>query len=162
MAIRLIAAMDVNRAIGADNRLPWKLPEDMARFVRLTTGHTVLMGRKTFESIGKPLKNRLNLVLTRNPEYAPEGTVIVRSVEEAVHHYTDGELFVIGGADIYRQFLPYADYMHLTHIDHEFAGDAFFPEFDLSEWEIIEDREGVRDERNPYRYRFVTYRRKKS
>lgn len=162
MGIHLIFAMDRNRTIGIDNRLPWRLPADMAHFVHTTTGHAVLMGRKTYESIGKPLKDRLNVILTRDPNYTAEGCEIVHSVEEAMERFRGQVLFVIGGAEVYKLFLPYADHIHMTRIDFAFDGDAFFPEYDEKDWILVEERQGLKDERNPYDYQFLTYRRQRA
>ncbi|WP_028561135.1 dihydrofolate reductase [Paenibacillus pinihumi] len=161
MAIILISAMAKNRTIGIDNKLPWRLPEDMAFFRRTTTGNTVLMGRKTFESFGsRPLKNRLNVVMTRSTDYAPEGCGIVQSVEEALQTYSDSDLYVIGGEEIYRQLLPHADRILLTEIDADFEGDSFFPEFAKDEWELTDSVKGIENEDNPYSYYFQTYQRR--
>ncbi|CAH0121411.1 MULTISPECIES: dihydrofolate reductase [unclassified Paenibacillus] len=160
MSISLIWAMDRNRTIGVDNKLPWRLPADMAYFKRQTSGKTVLMGRKTFESIGKPLPNRTNVVLTRSRDFRHEGCTIVRSLEEALALAEREPLMVIGGAEIYRLLLPYADRLLVTEIDHSFAGgDAFFPEWDEDEWRIVESVPGTIDEKNIYPHTFVTYER---
>ncbi|AJY77049.1 dihydrofolate reductase [Paenibacillus beijingensis] len=160
MSITLIAAMDRNRAIGTNNGLPWRLPADMKYFIRQTTGKTVLMGRKTFQSFGeKPLKDRRNVILTRSADYRPEGAETVSSIEEALGRYAgDGELMVIGGEDIYRQLLPYADRVLLTEIDEAFGGtDAYFPELDEREWKLDASVPGQRDEKNKYDFNFQTY-----
>ncbi|GGF90038.1 dihydrofolate reductase [Paenibacillus abyssi] len=162
MSITMIAAMAKNRTIGTDNELPWRLPEDMAYFRRVTTGTTVIMGRKTLESFGKPLKNRRNVVLTRNPDYRPEGCEIVHSIDQALGQFASADVMVIGGEEIYRQFLPYADKILLTEIDAEFEGDAQFPEFSAEEWQLAESVKGIRDEKNPYDYYFQTYVKKRS
>lgn len=160
MAVILIAAMGKNRVIGHHNKLPWRLPEDMAFFRRTTTGNPVLMGRKTFESFGaRPLKNRVNIVLTRSTDYAPEGAEIAHSVEEALSRHRSGDVYVIGGEEIYRQLLPVADRIVLTEIESEFEGDAFFPEFSGAEWKLVDSVKGVENEENPYSYSFCTYER---
>lgn len=161
MAITLIWAMDKQRGIGIENRIPWKLPADMSFFIKYTTGKTVIMGRKTFQSFPKPLPNRRNVVLTRDPALQLEGAEVVHSIDEAIQRYSDEEeLVIIGGSEIYSQFLPYADKLLVTEIDETFAGtDAFFPAYDESEWVVAESREGVQDEKNPYVYRFYTYKR---
>jgi len=140
MSITLIAAMASNRAIGQDNKLLWRLPSEMAHFRRSTTGKTVLMGRKTFESLGRPLPNRLNVILTRDRDFSSEGCEIVHSVDEALQQYSndEAELMVIGGAEIYRQFLPYAEKLLLTEVDARIDGDAFFPEVPEAEWSIAD------------------------
>jgi dihydrofolate reductase len=157
--IPVILAMGRNRAIGCHNQLPWRLPADLAYFKRTTIGHPVLMGRKTFESIGKPLPGRRNLVATRDSAFRPEGVETVGSPREAAEQFRDEELFVIGGAEIFRLFYPYAGRLHLTVIDADFAADAFFSEWDESDWKLLSRTPGVTDERNPYTYEFRVYER---
>lgn len=162
--ISMIYAMDERGGIGIDNKIPWRLPEDMAFFRRTTTGHTVLMGRKTFESVGgKPLPKRRNVVLTRNRGFQAEGCEVVHTVEDALARYgdsgTDEELFIIGGAEVYALFMPYADRLCVTEISHQFEADAFMPKVDLSQWREASRVTGVKDEKNPYDYEFVTYER---
>lgn len=162
MPIAMIAAMASNRTIGTDNKLPWKLPADMAYFVAMTTGKTVIMGRKTFESFGsRPLKNRHNVILTHDRNYTAPGCEIVHSVQEVLqrHSQADEQLMVIGGEQVYREFLPLADIIYLTEIRIEASGDASFPELDSQEWELAESVPGVRNEANDYDYCFQTYRR---
>lgn len=138
MTLVLIAALARNRVIGGENRLLWHLPEDLKRFRALTSGHPVVMGRKTFESIGRPLPNRSNLVITRQPGWAAPGVRAFGSLEAALQAARGlpgaEKLFVIGGAEVYAQALPWADRLELTWIDREFEGDAFFPEFNSTEW----------------------------
>ncbi|MFC4809538.1 type 3 dihydrofolate reductase [Paenibacillus sp. GCM10023250] len=163
MTITMIAAMAHDRVIGANNALPWHLPAEMSHFRRSTTGKTVVMGRKTFESFGGPLKNRRNVVLTRSVTYRPEGAETVHSVEEALARYAgEDELMVIGGAEIYAQFLPHADMMLLTEVDSAVEGDTRFPEFDASEWQAASREFHAKDERNAYDFTIVTYVRTKS
>lgn len=126
--ITLIAACSNNRVIGKDNQLIWHVPGDLKRFKELTTGHNILMGRKTFESIGKPLPNRRNIIITRDRNYHQESCFVYNSLEEALEIYRTTDLFVIGGAEIYKQTLGYADAIELTLIDKDFEGDAYFPE----------------------------------
>jgi len=160
MTITLIAAMARNRVIGRDNGLPWRLPDDMKFFMRSTLGRTVLMGRRTFESLpGGPLKNRLNVVLTRRTDYRPDGCEIVHSVEEALARYGGGELMVAGGAEVYGLFLPHADRMLLTEVDAVVEGDAYFPEWDPAEWTLVDSQEHPADEKHAYSFRFNTYAR---
>jgi dihydrofolate reductase len=159
MSVTLIAAAASNRVIGANNRLPWRLPADMAYFVEHTKGKPVLMGRKTFESLRKPLKDRLNLVLSRTWAQAPEGCVLVRSPEEAMRLCAGRELMVIGGEEVYRLLLPLADRVLLTEIDRSFEGDAFFPELDPADWKLVSRTPGVRDEKNDLPYAFCVYER---
>ncbi|GAA3412679.1 dihydrofolate reductase [Paenibacillus hodogayensis] len=158
--VSMIVAMDRNRLIGADNRLPWRLPADMAFFKQTTMGHPVLMGRKTYESIGKPLPGRLNIVLTRDPNFSAEGCEIARTVDEALRIAGDRELFVIGGAQVYELFAPIAMKLYVTQVEGDFAGDTHFQEIDENEWELAESRPGVVDERNVHAHDFLTYLRK--
>ncbi|PZE20716.1 dihydrofolate reductase [Paenibacillus xerothermodurans] len=163
MIISMIVAMDEQRGIGINNKLPWRLPEDTAFFKRTTIGHTVLMGRKTFESIGKPLPKRTNVVLTRDRSYRAEGCEMVYSVDEALERYRNGvpddELFVIGGAEVYKLFMPHAAKLYVTEIAHRFGADTFFPEIDSSLWKVTNRQQGVKNESNPYDYEFVIYER---
>lgn len=158
--LSLIWAMDRNRLIGNANALPWKLPADMQWFRKQTMGKPILMGRKTFESIGKPLPGRDNIVLTRQTGLSIEGCYVVTSLEEAMASVADAdEIMVIGGAEIYRLLLPWADRLYCTLIDAEFEGDAWFPEFDLNAWklQLVEAHEP--DDNSDYPYRFVIYER---
>ena len=158
--ISLILAMDRNRVIGKNNRMPWRLPADLAYFKNITLGSTVVMGRKTFESIGKPLKGRKNIILTRDKEYIQEGCQIVNSIEEALEEIKKKEeTFIIGGAEIYSMFLPFAKKLYITYIDHEFQGDTYFPEIDDEEWKVISRTPGEKNEENPYSYYFEVYER---
>ncbi|MDF2924855.1 MAG: dihydrofolate reductase [Paenibacillaceae bacterium] len=150
-----LVAMDSRRGIGYRGKLPWRLPADLKFFKETTTGHAVLMGRKTYESIGRPLPNRTNLVLTRDTTYQAEGVRVLHSLDEAVQAFAGEELFVIGGAEIFRQLLPAADRLLITRIDHEFAADTFFPQVDERQWTQVSRVPGVTDERNPYVYEFV-------
>ncbi|HEV7514818.1 MAG TPA: dihydrofolate reductase, partial [Thermoanaerobaculia bacterium] len=130
MSLQAIAAMAANRVIGDGNRLPWRLPEDLARFKRLTMGGTLILGRKTYESIGRPLPGRKMVVVSRQPGYAAEGVLVARSIEEALERAGEGNVWIAGGAEIYRQALGKAERLYLTRIEAEFPGDAFFPEID--------------------------------
>ena len=158
--VALIAAMDEKRTIGRENRLLWRLPDDMKRFRKQTMGHPVVMGRKTYESIGAPLPGRRNIVLTRNPDFYAEGVETAASVSEALRMAADAQrLCVIGGGEIYAAFLPHADAMFLTRIDHVWDGDAQFPEWNESEWRLVREEPGEVNLRNPYLHRFCEYRR---
>ena len=161
MHIAIIAAMDRNRLIGNKNQLPWHLPADLAHFKQVTMGKPVIMGRKTFESIGRPLPGRTNIVLTGSETFRPEGVLVANSLEQALL-LAGGvdEVMVIGGSLIYRLFLPKADRLYLTYVENEHAGDAWFPEFDLEKWRIIATEEHMADEKNLCAYTFVTYERK--
>lgn len=157
--LSLIVAMDRNGVIGHNNQLPWRLPADLAFFKRTTMGHPVIMGRKTFESIGRPLPGRLNIIVTRNAGYTADGCVVVHSPEEALRAAGDTEAFVIGGAELYRLFLPLSDALYVTRIEDSFEGDTFFPELSASDWRLVEQWEGVVDERNVHPHTFNRYER---
>jgi len=155
--ISLIAAIDRAHAIGYDNRLPWSLPDDLRRFKRLTSGHTVLMGRKTADSIGRVLPGRRNLVLTRSGTSPIDGMHAVASLDEAVAA-ADDELFVIGGGEIYALALPAAACMYLTHVDATLAhADAWFPRFAATEWTAVARATHAIDERHAHAFEFVDY-----
>lgn len=161
MSITLIAAMDCNRVIGIDNKLPWRLPAEMAYFTKMTTGKTVLMGRKTCESLPKPLVNRRNVVLTRQTDFAKEGYEYVHDLEEAVELAQSADLMVMGGAEIYKQLLPYADTVLLTEVHTAVeAGDAFFPELSEAEWELAESHFRASDEKNKFDFTTQVFKRK--
>lgn len=136
--ISIIVAIASNRTIGADNKLLWHISEDLQHFKSITTGHPVIMGRKTFESLGRPLPRRQNVVITRNASYAPEGVTVVHSLEEALALFpADDEVFVIGGGEIYREAMHLADKIYLTVVEKDYEGDTHFPEIDPSEWRQI-------------------------
>lgn len=157
MLVSFIAAMGENRVIGAHNRLPWRLPADLRRFREITMGKPVVMGRKTFESIGRPLPGRMNIVVTRNPAYCAEGCTVVQSIEEslAACEGQAKEVMVIGGSSLYAQMLPWARRMYLTLIHHSFSGDAFFPAFDMDEWRETDRRVFPANTDNPFAYSFL-------
>lgn len=160
--ISLIVAIAANNAIGRNNDLLCYLPNDLKRFKAITLGHTIVMGRRTYESLPKgALPGRTNVVITRQADAAWENTVIVHSVDEALNDADSKELFVIGGATLYEQTLNRADRLYITHIHHEFAdADTFFPKIDYTQWREIEREAHCADERHPYDYTFVTYERK--
>ena len=164
MRLTIIVAMGRNRVIGFANALPWKLPADLRRFKRLTMGHHLLMGRKTFESIGRPLPGRTSVVITRNRRYrAAEGVHAVQSFEEAAalaERAGDDEAFVIGGAEIYALALPRADRLIVTRVHADFEGDTWFPVFDESGWTLVDIEEHDPDDRNPHAYGFLRYERR--
>ncbi len=164
MTIALIAAISQNRVLGKDNELVWHLPKDMRFFKTKTMGYPVVMGRKTFESFGSALPGRTNIIVTRNPGYRAEDAITVTSLEaglaEAARYHAD-TIFVAGGAEIYRQALPLADTMYLTHIHAEVEGDAFFPEFSESEWQVVAKESVPADEKHAYPFDFVTWKRVK-
>ena len=155
--IKIIVAISKNRVIGCGNKLIWNLPNDIKRFKSLTLNNPVVMGRKTYESIGKPLINRRNIIITRNNTYEMPGCEVVNSLESALE-LTNNDCFIIGGGEIYDQSLKYADKIYLTLIDENFLGDTFFPEIDDS-WIEIEREEYLPDEINQYKYSFITYKR---
>lgn len=159
--ISIIVAIGRNRVVGVNNKLPWDLPADMEHFREVTKGKPVIMGQKTFESIGKPLPGRTNVILTLDKGFSIEGCVVANSIDEALAEVKDArEIMIIGGVSIYKQFLPLADRMYLTLIDGDFDGDAFFPEFDWSDWDITERNENAPDKDNSYPYAFLTLQRK--
>lgn len=138
MRISIVAAMAKNRIIGCDNALPWHLPEDLKHFKNLTMGHHILMGRKTFDSIGKPLPGRVSIVISRNPEFSIQGVLTASSIDEAVSLCkSDEEIFFIGGAELYRHVIGIAQRIHLTEIRQDFEGDASFPEIDPTAWRVV-------------------------
>lgn len=164
MIISLIAAMDKNRVIGTDDgKLPWHLPADLKRFKSLTLGKPVIMGRKTFESIGKPLPERLNIVITRNKNYDAPGCVVVHSANDALQVAGDvPEVMVIGGAEVFTEFLPLAKRLYLTLIDGIFAGIAYFPQWDSEKWCEVSREAHEPDEKNVYGYAFLVLERRSS
>lgn len=156
--VTVIAAVAANRVIGKDNALPWRLREDLQRFRRLTTGHTIVMGRKTFESLGRLLPERTHVVVSRSRAYTPTGCLVASSLDEALEGCAGlDEVFVIGGAEIYRQALPLANRLQLTEIHSDFAGDAFFPEMNRAEWH--ETSRECHQADAGFGYDFVTYER---
>ncbi len=164
MKVVLIAAFAQNRVVGIENRLPWHLPEDLKYFKRTTSGKAIIMGRKTYDSIGRPLPNRTNIVITRNPEFTAPGIKVVASLEAAIElakevNHINGvdEVMVIGGASIYESALPIADRLYLTHVHAEVAGDAYFPEVNFKQWAEVSREDYKASENNPYDYSFVVY-----
>ncbi|WP_373323194.1 dihydrofolate reductase [Alkalihalobacterium chitinilyticum] len=162
MLISFLVAMDNNRVIGKDNDLPWSLPADLAYFKKVTMGHPIVMGRKTYESIGRPLPGRENIILTRNREYSVDGCTVLHSLADVkqVVDANDKETFIIGGAEIFKEAFPIADKLYITHIDEEFDGDTYFPAFSDHEWKEVSREKGIKDEKNPYDYYFTVYERK--
>lgn len=160
MIVSFIAAMGENGEIGFEKRMPWRLPADLAFVKRTTMGHTLVMGRRTYESMGKPLPGRTNVVMTQNPDFSAEGVDVVHSVEETLARYGGvEELFIFGGSEIYRLFFPHADRLYITKIHQTFEADTYFPAFDESEWRIVSRAPGERNEKNPYDYEFLVYER---
>ncbi len=159
--LSIIVAVGKNNVIGKDNQLVWHLPRDMKHFKETTTGHYIIMGRKTFESNGRPLPNRTNVIITRDKDYKAEGCVVVHSLEEAVNLAKDDpEPFVIGGGVIYKLAMPIVDRIYLTQIHHKFEGDTFFPEINMDDWNETEKRDFEPDEKNKYAFTILTLDRK--
>ncbi len=161
MLISFIVAMDRNRLIGRDNALPWYLPADLAHFKSVTMGKPIVMGRKTYESIGRPLPGRQNIVISRNSQFSAPGCVVVTSIDAALAAAGNvEEVAVIGGAQLYNELLPRTQRIYLTRIDAEFSGDAWFTELDAAVWQELERSDHVPDERNAYNYSFITLERR--
>ena len=160
MIVSLVAAMAENRVIGRGGDLPWRLPRDMQHFKRITVDHTVIMGRKTFEEIQRPLANRRNVVISRKPDFRPHGVTVVPSLKEALAlGATEDEVMVIGGGEVFRLALPRADRIYLTIVHAEVEGDTTFPEFEGSAWVIDQEEHFEADEKNAYPMTFRTYHR---
>jgi dihydrofolate reductase len=158
--VSIIVAMSKNRVIGANGAIPWHLPGELARFKRLTMGHHIIMGRKTWESIGRLLPGRTTVIVTRQSGYQVPGAKIAHSLDEAVAACgDDNEIFVIGGAEIYAQALPRAGRLYLTTVDIETAGDAFMPAFEDGGWRPVSSESFAADERNPHSFHAATYAR---
>jgi dihydrofolate reductase len=162
MHIIIVAAHAQNRVIGRNNDLVWHLPTDFKHFKELTLHHPIIMGRKTFESLGKPLPKRTSIIITRDTHYQQEGCIVVHSLEEAIEEakQLDDTLCIIGGAEIYKQALPYTHKMYLTEVKASPEGDAYFPEFSKEEWQETSRHSYYKDEKNEYDFDFVTWERK--
>ena len=160
MAIALVAAMDRRRAIGRGNALPWHLPDDLKRFKALTLGHAILMGGNTARSIGRALPGRRNLVLTRGAAAPVEGMQAVASLDEAIALAGDGDLMVIGGGEIYRQALPLADRLHVTHVLASVDGDTVFPTIDPAVWRLASSEDVPPGEKDSHATRYAVYERR--
>ncbi len=159
--ISLIVAVGKNHVIGKEGKIPWRLPADFKHFKEITTGHPVIMGRKTYESIGKALPGRTNIVLSRNPEFDPKDAATVPSLKEAWDLTKDAEeVFVIGGQSVYEQAFPLAEKVYMTLVDVEMDGDTFFPALDKSEWRLAHSEPHAKDEKNQFDYTYLVYERK--
>ena len=159
--ITIIAAIAKNNALGKDNQLIWHIPADLKRFKKVTSNHHVIMGRKTFESLGKPLPNRTNIIITRNLNYKAEGCVVVNSLNEAIEvAKEDKNPFILGGAEIYKQAIEIADKLDLTFVHHEFDADVFFPKIDTTIWKETSREYFKADDKNKFNYSFVSYLKK--
>jgi dihydrofolate reductase len=165
MRVTIIAAMDSQRLIGKGDGLPWHLPADLRRFKAMTMGKPVIMGRKTFEAIGRPLPGRTIIVITRDSDYHPEGVIVAHTINEALEAAREvagdeGEVMVAGGANVYFQFLPRAERMELTLVHDAFEGDTWFPAYDRRDWGVIREEHHPADEENPVPYSFITLQRR--
>lgn len=163
MTLSLLVAADENNVIGRDNKLPWHLPNDLKYFKNQTWAMPILMGRKTFESIGKPLQGRKSIVITRSNDWKYDGVEVVHSIEEAIDKATEfgvKEIFVIGGAEIFQTAFPLANRIYLTRVHYEFDGDVYFPEVSANEWNLIQSRFCSADEKNKYPHTFQVWERK--
>ncbi|MFK5880314.1 MAG: dihydrofolate reductase [Flavobacteriaceae bacterium] len=159
--ITIIAAIAENNALGKNNDLIWHLPADLKRFKKTTTGHHIIMGRNTFESIGKALPNRTTVIITRNPNYKAESCIVVNSLEKALEVAKNDETpFIIGGAQIYEQVISIADKLDITEVHHSFDADVFFPEIDTTIWKESSREFFTADEKNKFDYSFVSYSKK--
>jgi dihydrofolate reductase len=158
--LSLIVAIAQNNVIGKDNKLVWHLPADLRYFKNTTMGHTLIMGRKTFESFGKPLPGRKSIVITRQKDWQYEGVSVVHSLQEAIGSAPKNEeVFIVGGAEIYHQAMPFCQKMYITVIHHDFDGDTYFPPIDFSQWKLMSDQMHMPDEKNPWSYSFRIFER---
>ena len=161
MTVSLVVAAAKNNVIGRDGELPWHLPDDLRHFKRLTTGKPIIMGRRTFESIGRPLPDRHNIVMTRDPDYAAPGCDVVTSVSDALDLAGDAaEVMVIGGGQVYHDFLPRADRIYLTRVQLEIDGDTHFPEIDAKEWQLVASEHHAADEKHAYAFEMMVLERR--
>ncbi len=159
--ITIIAAAGKNNELGKNNDLVWHLPDDFSRFKQLTTGHHIIMGRKTFESFPKPLPNRIHIVISRNKSYTPEGAIVVNSLEEALHiAENDEQPFIIGGGEIYKLGMDVTEKIELTKVHGAFDADTYFPEIPLKNWQLIKEEFHQKDERHQYAFTYQTYIKK--
>lgn len=162
MIVSILVAKSKNDVIGKNNQLPWHLPADLKHFKDLTMGHHMIMGRKTFESIGKPLPGRTSVIITRQKDYKAPGCIVVSSIEDALKAcVNDDEVFIIGGGEIFKETMNTADKIYLTEIGEEFEGDVFLPKIDLLKWKLIQKQTFKPDEKNKYGYCFCEYERVK-
>lgn len=156
-----IAAAAQNNALGKDNQLVWQLPDDFKRFKKLTTGHYIILGRKTFESFPKPLPNRTHVIITRNKNYQAEGCIVVNSLQEALQKVPQGQdVFIIGGAQIYEQSMHLSDKIELTRVHTTCEADAFFPEINPQEWQLVNEEYHPKDENHQFDFTYQTFEKK--
>lgn len=163
MIISIIAAMDERQGIGIDNKMPWHLPADLKRFKKITMGHHLIMGRKTYQSIGNPLPGRTMIILSRNPDFTAEGCLVSRSLTEALERARDAgenEIFIVGGGEVYREALSSVDRLYLSFVHTSQPADTHFPQFEESDWSLICEGEFPVDESNPLAHTFKQYVRK--
>lgn len=162
MSLSIIAAMDKNQLIGSQGDIPWKLPADLQHFKQITMGSPIIMGRKTFESLARPLPGRTNIIMTKNKNYSAEGCLVIHSKKEIFKKFLNNkkEAFIIGGEEIYNLFLAYTNKLYLTKINHQFSGDTYFPNISWQKWEKISEEKGITDENNHYEYIYQIYQRK--
>lgn len=159
--LTIIAAAAENNALGKDNELVWHLPDDFRRFKKLTSGHHIIMGRKTFESLPQPLPDRTHVVVTHREDYHPEDTVVVHSLDKAIEMSKgDDQPFIIGGGEIYKQAIDRADRIELTRVHETFEADTFFPEIDESQWKLVSEEFHKKDEKHKYAFTYLTYDRR--
>lgn len=159
--ITIIAAIAKNNALGKDNQLLWHLPDDFKRFKNITSGHFIIMGRKTFESFPKPLPNRTHVIISRQKNYSQLNCIVVTSLQKAIEACPKNEeIFIIGGGEIYNQSMAIADKLDITRVNHSFEADTFFPEIDLTQWKLIFEEFHPKDEKHKFDFRFETFIRK--
>lgn len=159
--VTIIAAAGENNALGKDNDLVWHLPDDFKRFKKLTSGHFIIMGRKTFESFPKPLPNRTHIVITRQPNYRPKEIIVVHSLKSALELVkNDKQPFIIGGGEIYKKSMDKADRIELTRVHGTFEADTFFPEIDENQWKLVAEKHHPKDEKHNYAFTYLTYERR--
>ncbi len=162
MTVSIIVAVSQNDVIGKDNQLPWHLPADMKYFKETTTGHHIIMGRKTYEALGKPLPNRTNIIITRQTDFTVSGCVVVNDLQSALDYAKnqgETECFIIGGGDIFIQAMVWTERLYITRIAHEFDGDTFFPHLETNDWKLVKEERHMPDPKNRYPYVFLVYDR---
>ncbi len=159
--ITMIAAVAENNALGKNNDLLWHLPNDFKRFKEITSGHYIIMGRKTFESFPKPLPNRTHIIISRQKDYLKEGCIVVENIQKAIAICPkDQDIFIIGGGEIYSQSIDFVDQLDITRVHHSFEADVYFPEIDLNIWELTSEIFNIKDEKHLFDFTFQTYTRK--
>ncbi|MBU6079467.1 MULTISPECIES: dihydrofolate reductase [Allobacillus] len=158
----LMVAFDENQVIGHQNGMPWHLPNDLKYFKKVTTGKPIVMGRKTFESIGRPLPNRENIIMTRDEKYEQEGCTVIHSWDELDRFKSYDEIIIIGGSQLFEKAIDFVDRMYVTKIHETFEGDTYFPEVNWSQWEEVSSQKGIVDEKNKYEHVFYVYERDKT